>query len=144
MATGHRLPVDKVREPVRVQSYPHGELAVVVDCHDLNRAADFWTEVLGYRRIGEPLEPYFSLLPTSGDGPELLLLKVAEHKTTKNRLHFDLRSRVLATEVERVVVAGAVQLTNEPLSEGSWLWHVLADPDGNEFCVLQPPPSHWS
>ncbi len=37
-----------------------------------------------------------------------------------------------------------LRLTNEPVHEGGWLWHVLADPDGNEFCVLQPPMDHWS
>lgn len=52
-----------------MQSYPHGELVVVIDCKDLGEAASFW---------------------------------------------------------------------------GGWLWHVLADPDGNEFCVLEPPTDHWS
>jgi predicted enzyme related to lactoylglutathione lyase len=126
-----------------VQVYPAGEVAVVLDCRDLDEAANFWTEVLGYRRVGEPFGPYFSLLPRSDSGPELLLQKVQERKAGKNRLHFDLRTRDLAAEVERVVRAGAVQLTNEPLLEGGWLWHVLADPDGNEFCVLQPPVDHW-
>jgi len=90
-----------------VQPYPKGEVAVVLDCLDLDRAADFWTEVLGYRRIGEPYGSYFSLLPSSGSGPELLLQKVADHKAGKNRLHFDLRTRDLAAEVERVGRAGA-------------------------------------
>lgn len=116
----------------------HGEVVLVVDCHDLRRAADFWTEVLGYRRAGEPTEPYYSLLPRSGNGPEVLLQKVSEGKTGKNRLHLDLRTGNLDREVERVVRAGAARLTDEPLAEGGWRWHVLADPDGNEFCVLQP------
>lgn len=66
-----------------MQPYPKGEVAVVLDCLDLDRAADFWTEVLGYRRIGEPYGSYFSLLPSSGSGPELLLQKVADHKAGK-------------------------------------------------------------
>ncbi|MHB8295946.1 MAG: VOC family protein [Acidimicrobiales bacterium] len=127
-----------------MQPYPHGEVAVVVDCDDLERAAGFWAEVLGYRRSGEPSERYLSLVSTSGDGPELLLQKVPEPKAAKNRLHLDLRVRELAEEVERVVRAGATRLTTEPLAEGGWLWHVLADPDGNELCVLQPPANHWS
>ncbi|GIF23729.1 putative enzyme related to lactoylglutathione lyase [Actinoplanes tereljensis] len=39
----------------------------------------------------------------------------------------------------RVVALGARRVTTEPLDEHGWVWHVLADPDGNEFCVLQPP-----
>jgi len=35
-------------------------------------------------------------------------------------------------------------LTPEPIVEGGWAWHVLADPDGNEFCVIGPPPEYWS
>lgn len=125
-------------------SYPHGELVVVLDCEDLDRAAGFWTVVLGYRRVDVPVGSYFSLIPTSGIGPELLLQKVPEGKAGKNRLHLDLRSRRLGTEVERVVRAGAVQLTAEPLLEGGWIWQVLTDPDGNEFRILQPPANHWA
>ena len=42
-------------------------------------------------------------------------------------------------EVGRVLDLGATLLTSEPVTEDGWLWHILADPDGNEFCVLQPP-----
>jgi hypothetical protein len=38
---------------------------------------------------------------------------------------------------------GARRLTGQPVTEAGWRWHILADPDGNEFCVLQPPASHW-
>ncbi|MGI8450189.1 MAG: VOC family protein [Streptosporangiaceae bacterium] len=43
----------------------------------------------------------------------------------------------------RVISLGARVLTREPVREAGWQWHILADPDGNEFCVLQPPASHW-
>ena len=125
-----------------VQTYPWGEVAVVLDCQDLDRVAEFWTAVLGYRRAGAG-GPYLSLVPTSDDGPELLLQRVAESKGGKNRMHLDLRTRDLAGEVRRVLQAGAVQLTTEPVVEGGWRWHVLADPEGNEFCVLQPPDELW-
>jgi predicted enzyme related to lactoylglutathione lyase len=128
----------------RMQAYPHGEVVIVVDCEDLDRAADFWTEVLGYSRDGEPSERYLSLLPASEHGPDVLLQKVPERKSGKNRLHLDLRTRDLGREVERAVGLGAVRLSTEPLLEGGWLWHVLADPDGNEFCVLQPPATYWT
>lgn len=126
-----------------MQPYVGGELVVVLDCADLRRAAAFWSAALGYQPVGEPGRPYWSLVPTSWSGPELLLQQVPEAKTGKNRVHLDLRTRDLDTEVARVVAAGAVRLTVEPVVEGGWRWHVLADPDGNELCVLEPPASSW-
>ena len=57
----------------------------------------------------------------------------------KNRLHLDLRTADLDAEVARVRALGAGQVTESPIVESGWTWHVLTDPDGNEFCVLQPP-----
>ena len=60
-------------------------------------------------------------------------------RSPTRRLHLDLRTPDLAAEVRRVTDLGATLLTSEPVTEDGWLWHILADPDGNEFCVLQPP-----
>ncbi|MGZ0149537.1 VOC family protein [Kribbella sp. WER1] len=119
-------------------TYSHGELVVVVDVADLDRAADFWTAVLGYVRAGEP-SSYQTLLPSDGAGIEVLLQRVADRKQSKNRVHLDLRTADLDAEVARVLALGARQLTEEPIHEDGWSWHVLTDPDENEFCVLQPP-----
>ncbi len=127
-----------------MQTYSQGELVLVVDCLDLDLVADFWTSALGYRRASRIYEPYLSLLSDSGHGPELLLQRVPEAKGGKNRLHVDLRTRDLAAEVGRLCSLGASVLTVMPLDEGGWFWHVLADPEGNEFCVLQPPEAHWN
>ncbi|MEV4349704.1 VOC family protein [Actinoplanes sp. NPDC049596] len=114
-------------------------LVVVLDCSDLTRSATFWSAVLGYR--AEPASPgrYQTLLPPDGNGIELLLQQVPEPKTTKNRMHFDLRVPDLPAELARVEALGARRLTPDPITEYDWTWHILADPDGNEFCVLQPP-----
>jgi predicted enzyme related to lactoylglutathione lyase len=64
-------------------------------------------------------------------------------KLAKNRLHLDLRTTDLASEVERVLNAGASLVTEQPITEAGWIWHILADPDGNEFCILQPPTDYW-
>ena len=126
-----------------MQTYPHGEVALVLDCQDLDRCADFWCSALGYQRGGGVFEPYLSLLPGDArEGPELLLQRVPEAKCGKNRLHLDLRTSDLAAEADRLRAAGAQVLTADPVREGGWTWHVLADPEGNEFCVLQPPSSH--
>lgn len=127
----------------RPHSYAHGHVVLVVDCADLDVAADFWTAALGYVREGPAGEIYLSLVPADGEGMEILLQRVPEPKQAKSRLHLDLRTRDLDREVERVVALGAAVVTDEPIVESGWRWHVLTDPDGNEFCVLQPPSGYW-
>lgn len=122
-----------------MQTYDHGTFLIVLDCADLNRSADFWCPALGYDRPFPQSGPYLQLVAQGRGGVELLLQKVPETKAGKNRLHLDLRTPDLDAEVARLAQLGATVITDEPLLEHDWLWHVLADPDGNEFCVLQPP-----
>ena len=68
---------------------------------------------------------------------------MTEPELAKNRLHLDLRTRDLSAEVDWLRALGAVLLTTTPLVEDGWTWHVLADPEGNELCLLQPPDAHW-
>jgi predicted enzyme related to lactoylglutathione lyase len=125
--------------------YTHGELVVVIDCHDLDRSARFWTAVLGYVADGNPAgRRYLSLLPAGGDGIEVLLQKTGDVKAGKNRVHLDLRTRDMDAEVRRVTELGATVVTGQPIDEHGWRWHVLADPDGNEFCVLRPPDDYFT
>ena len=136
------------------QPYPNGELVIVIDCSDLDRSAAFWSGVLGYTSrppstgpasagpastAPASTAPYRSLQPESGAGIDVLLQRVPDVKRQKNRLHLDLRTPDLDAEVGRVTGLGATLLTSEPVTEDGWFWHILADPDGNEFCVLQPP-----
>lgn len=110
-----------------MQPYAHGTLVIVLDCADLNRASTFWCDVLGYNRPLTPSGPYVNLVSPEG-GIELLLQQVPERKSGKNRLHLDLRTRDLdEAEVQRVVALGAVTLTQAPLEEHAWQWHVLVD-----------------
>jgi len=60
-------------------------------------------------------------------------------EAAKNRVHPDLRGSDLEAELARVLALGARCVTDRPIEEYGWIWHVLADPDDNEFCVLQPP-----
>ncbi len=121
------------------QPYPNGELVIVVDCSDLDRSAQFWAAVLGYTAGDLGGGPYRSLTPVSGAGIDVLLQRVPDVKRDKNRLHLDLRTPDLEAEVGRVLALGATLLTGQPVVEDGWRWHVLGDPDGNEFCVLEPP-----
>lgn len=114
-------------------------LAAVLDCADLDRSAAFWCGVLGYRAEPSSAGRYRQLLPADGNGVELLLQRVSESKVSKNRMHLDLRVSDLDAEVARVVALGARCITGQPIEEHGWVWHVLADPDDNEFCVLRPP-----
>jgi predicted enzyme related to lactoylglutathione lyase len=127
------------RRPARFGGRPDTVLVIVLDCADLDRSAAFWSGALGY--AGPPAGtpgPYRQLLPADGDGPELLLQQVPEPKTGKNRLHLDLRVPDLEDEVARLVALGARHTTGTPVEEDGWSWYVLADPDGNELCVLRP------
>ena len=125
-------------------SYARGHLVVVIDCADLERAARFWAAALGYADEGAAGETYRTLVPADGPGIEILLQRTQDTKHDKNRVHLDLRTRDLDAEVSRVVELGATRRTEDAIEEGGWAWHVLADPDGNEFCVLRPPAGYWA
>ena len=69
----------------------------------------------------------------------MLLQQVPEGKHHKNRLHLDLRTVDMDAEVRRILGLGGTLITDQTVVEDGWRWRILADPDGNEFCVLQPP-----
>jgi hypothetical protein len=76
--------------------------------------------------------------PEDGVSPDLLFVAVPEAKTIKNRLHLDLRPDDQDAEVQRLLGLGA---TRADIGQGEQSWIVLADPEGNEFCVLRPLPT---
>jgi hypothetical protein len=111
-----------------------------IDSTDPRKIASFWEEALGWRRTFDE-EDQVVLEPPEGspeDGlvPDLLFLRVPETKAVKNRLHLDLRPKDQAAEVARLGALGARRVDIGQGAELSWV--VLADPDGNEFCVLRP------
>ena len=115
---------------------------ICIDSTDPARLADFWEAALGWRRTDE--EPDEIVLePPAGsaeDGivPDLLLLRVPEGKAVKNRLHLDLRPEDQAAEVARLERLGARRADVGQGPDVTWV--VMADPDGNEFCVLRARP----
>ncbi|PWJ07003.1 glyoxalase [Streptomyces sp. NWU49] len=104
------------------------------DPYDL---ASFWSALLGKPLSDEdkPGDPE-ALVEDPDGGPGLLFVRVEEGKTAKNRLHFDLRptDRTRAEEVARALALGARHLADRTRPDGTG-WVVLADPEGNEFCV---------
>ena len=107
---------------------------IAIDCHDPRLLARFWSEALGYRVL-EDDDPDEVLIvpPTPTPGPRFLFLKVPEGKIVKNRIHLDLRSADQEAEVERLIALGAEPVD---IGQGEVTWVVLADPEGNEFCIL--------
>jgi hypothetical protein len=105
---------------------------LVVDCEDFIAQGHWWADALGWQIIDENDENIELRNPT-GAGPTLLFLNVPEGKTVKNRLHLDFVPDDQNVEVERLLAMGA---TRAEVGQKDEPWVVLADPEGNEFCVL--------
>jgi predicted enzyme related to lactoylglutathione lyase len=111
------------------------QLGLVLDCHDPEALAPFWSRALGYDVIGSA-GTYVLLLPAGGEaGPQLLLQRVPEPKRAKNRMHFDIHVADIEAEATRLVELGAERVHPDPLSEHGTNWVLMHDPEGNEFCV---------
>lgn len=109
-----------------------------IDCADPAPLARWWAELLGWRITFEDedevaLEPPAGS-PQDGASPDILFLRVPEPKREKVRIHLDLRPEDQAAEVARAEAMGA---TRVDVGQGEQTWVVLADPEGNEFCILR-------
>jgi predicted enzyme related to lactoylglutathione lyase len=105
---------------------------IVVDAEDPARLARWWAEALGYQILHEEPDEV-EIRRRHDELPGLLFGTSPDKKTVKNRLHIDLRPDDQEAEVERLVDMGA-RLADIGQHDVSWV--VLADPEGNEFCVL--------
>jgi predicted enzyme related to lactoylglutathione lyase len=115
------------------------------DVLDAYAQSVFWSQVLDFAEDpDDPNEPgHEECLITSTDQAQLLLfITVPDMKTVKNRVHLDLRPVHCSREqeVERLLALGASQVTDHRRPDGSG-WITLADPEGNEFCVLSKDPA---
>lgn len=112
--------------------------ALTVDSRNPYELARFWAEALHGALTGEPGdECVVSVALPQGGVLELLFLVVFDLKETKNRLHLDLRPDNQAKEVARLEGLGATKIDIGQNSDPDTTWIVMADPDGNEFCVLR-------
>lgn len=109
-------------------------LGLVLDCHDPHNLADFWSAALGYVKLGAAGN-YVLLVDKDGILPKLLLQRVPEAKSAKNRMHLDIVHPDIEREAARLADLGARQITSEPVSEHGSTWLLMHDPEGNEFCV---------
>ena len=107
-----------------------------LDCADLDRMTRFWRDAVGFVVVGVIEGRYASM---RGHDVALTLQRVAEPKTVKNRMHLDLLVDDVELEVSRLEQLGAARLTPTAREEFGQTWFVLADPEGNEFCVAGEP-----
>ncbi|MDJ0767802.1 MAG: VOC family protein [Ilumatobacter sp.] len=113
------------------------QLAIVIDAADPDALREFWVAAMGYEPFGAA-GPYRSAVPPAGStGLKLVFQQVPEPQTaTKNRLHLDIIvGDEIEAEAERLVGLGASPIT-ELIVEVGTKWMVLADPEGNEFCLV--------
>jgi len=110
---------------------------VTVDAADPRRLAEFWSELLGYKIVYDSPEEVAIEKPDES-GPAVLFIKVPDVKAVKNRMHFDLNPEDQNAEVERALSLGATHVEIGQERDPDVTWKVLADPEGNEFCILTP------
>jgi hypothetical protein len=109
-------------------------IGLVLDCTNPDALARFWSEALGYTTVGGA-GSYVMLVDADGVRPKLLLQAVPEAKIAKNRMHLDIETAHVEHEVARLESLGANRLESEVRTEHGTNWVIMADPEGNEFCV---------
>ena len=115
---------------------------ITVDAHNPKALAEFWAEVLGWT-VGEDGDDIGWWIerelndPNKTGFPDILFLKVPDLKVVKNRLHLDLRPDDQAAEVARLEKLGAKKIDIGQSTDPDTTWVVMADIEGNEFCVLK-------
>jgi predicted enzyme related to lactoylglutathione lyase len=110
---------------------------IVIDAHDLQALARFWAQVLGWRILSNrEHEVVIGVDETAPVG--ICFMPVKDQKTVKNRLHLDLTPDPddPNAEIQRILALGARRV--DIGQTGAESWTVLADPEGNEFCVVRP------
>ncbi len=116
--------------------------AWALDANDIERVAAFWAALLGYEEVGRDGDDDIRLRDPSGAADDLLIIWTPDAKDGKNRVHPDLTpagdpddESAREREVARAQELGA---TRVDIGQGDALWAVMADPEGNEFCILKP------
>jgi predicted enzyme related to lactoylglutathione lyase len=111
--------------------------AVAVDCSDPRAMARFWGDAMDWT-VHEVTDDHAALRSARGVGPYLEFLRTPDVKTVKNRIHLDLGPYPGDDQEAEVARLQALGATAADVGQGDVPWTVLADPEGNEFCVLTP------
>jgi predicted enzyme related to lactoylglutathione lyase len=116
---------------------------VVIDAADPAALARFWAELLGWRVSHASADEVVVVAPADdGADFELVFVPVADPKVGKNRVHLDVASASPDHQVAQVTHAESLGATRVDIGQGNVPWVVLGDPEGNEFCVLDPRPEY--
>lgn len=111
--------------------------SIVISCYEFNKMLAFWQEALHYV-TREPADGGWVILrDPDGRGPNVSLNQVPRKRSGRSRLHLDLYADDRETEVERLIRIGANRYPWRYPPRADYV--VLEDPDGNLFCVVQPP-----
>jgi predicted enzyme related to lactoylglutathione lyase len=118
---------------------PIGRLGwIQIDCRDPMRLAAFWSAVFGLgvdSSFGDPPR-YVGLAKARPDHAQVNFQRVPELKTVKNRFHFDIQVDDVEQATAQVEALGGRRLSLEDFHEYGFRWRVMADPEGNEFCLV--------
>jgi catechol 2,3-dioxygenase-like lactoylglutathione lyase family enzyme len=109
--------------------------SIVWGVRDVPRAIQFWCDALGYRPLREPSHDWAILVPRQGDGVQMAISLVSSEAESHQRHHLDLYAADQTAEVERLIRLGARHVDWRYPDNADYI--VLADPDGNTFCVVQ-------
>lgn len=113
-----------------------GFWGLTMDANDVEVLAAFWCEATDYE-VADSYYPILAVLASDKPNyPRLLMLQVPETKTAKNRLHMEFKTEDLKGEAERIVALGATLIAEREFGETKWI--VMQDPEGNEFCLVNP------
>ncbi|MEO3875276.1 VOC family protein [Nonomuraea sp. B12E4] len=124
-----------VLEPREIYQGTGPIAAVVVDCADPRAMARFWDEALDWT-LHEVTDDHARLRSAKGVGPYLEFLRTSGAKPMWNRVHLDLLPFPMEDQKAEVARLRALGATDADVGQGDVPWKVLADPEGNEFCVL--------
>jgi predicted enzyme related to lactoylglutathione lyase len=106
---------------------------VTIDCANPGKLAEFWTAAMDTTVANDMGGEFVILAPTRTGGVSLALQKVPEPRSGKNRVHIDFGTQDRAADVAKLVELGATVVDEHTMP--GFAWTVLADPEGNEFCV---------
>jgi len=106
--------------------------AIMIDCHDPAPLFEFWSQIVGVE-VEHRFPAYIFTTTLPGNNIRLAFQQVPEDKVVKNRLHLDLAHPDPEAFIAKVMALGGSRIEDHQMVEFSWT--VLADPEGNEFCV---------
>ena len=109
---------------------------VAIAAVDPRTLGEWWSTALGWPTTFEEGDDFIVVAPKGSDQSDLVFLKVLDAKVVKNRVHLDLTPDDQNAEVARFEALGATRVNVGQGADASWI--VLADPEGNEFCILRP------